>query len=186
MASERDLRRKAYVEKTTVELTGLAKRGVVMGGNAFSPILFAKGELTEEEAAGSAEPFSGDDGIALRASLSALCYQPQDWETLLVCDASGEKPLEPALLREALCALDPATLVCCDEASADAVRESYADDLAELADLDQALLAPGVVAHACGMRVLNLGGFAAALGDVRQKQLMWARLKQLPPLGEPY
>ena len=102
MASERDLRRKAYVEKTTVELTGLAKRGVVMGGNAFSPILFAKGELSEEEAAGSVEPFSGDDGIALRASLSALGYEPQAWETLLVCDASGEKPLDPALLREAL------------------------------------------------------------------------------------
>jgi hypothetical protein len=36
------------------------------------------------------------------------------------------------------------------------------------------------------MRVLSLGGFAAALGDKQQKQIMWHRLKQVPPLGEPY
>jgi hypothetical protein len=36
------------------------------------------------------------------------------------------------------------------------------------------------------MRMLNLDGFEDALGDQRQKQLMWARLKQIPPLGEPY
>ena len=34
--------------------------------------------------------------------------------------------------------------------------------------------------------ILNLGGFAAALGNPRQKQVMWARLKQVPPLAEPY
>jgi hypothetical protein len=34
--------------------------------------------------------------------------------------------------------------------------------------------------------VLSLGGFAAALGDKQQKQIMWRRLKQVPPLGEPY
>ena len=185
MASERDLRRRAYIEKTTFELSALAKRGVVMGGDAFSPVLLAKGQLTVEEAAGAA-PFSGEDGMALRASLSALGYQPQDWETVLTCDATGEKALEASLLRETFCALDPATLICCDEASADAVRETYADDLAALDDFEQALLVPGKVAHVCGMRVLNLGGFAAALGDARQKQVMWARLKQLPPLGEPY
>jgi len=185
MASERDLRRRAYIEKTTFELSALAKRGVVMGGDAFSPVLLAKGQLTVEEAAGAA-PFSGEDGMALRASLSALGYQPQDWETVLTCDATGEKALGTSLLRETFCALDPATLICCDEASADAVRETYADDLAALDDFEQALLVPGKVAHVCGMRVLNLGGFAAALGDARQKQVMWARLKQLPPLGEPY
>lgn len=185
MASERDLRRRAYIEKTTFELTALARRGVVMGGDAFSPVLLAKGQLTEEELAGAA-PFSGEDGMALRASLLALGYQPQDWETVLTCDATGKKALGAALLREALCALDPATLICCDEASADAVRDAYADDLAVLDDFEQALLAPGEVAHVCGVRVLNLGGFAAALGDARQKQVMWARLKQLPPLGEPY
>ena len=53
-------------------------------------------------------------------------------------------------------------------------------------DLNEALLPAGMVAYVCGMRFLNLGGFAAALGDPRQKQVMWARLKQVPPLAEPY
>ena len=48
------------------------------------------------------------------------------------------------------------------------------------------MLEAGLVVDVLGMRVLNLGGFAAALGEEAQKQLMWARLKQLPPLGEPY
>ena len=52
--------------------------------------------------------------------------------------------------------------------------------------LRQALLVPGVVTHVLGMRVLNLGGFEESLADPRAKQLMWYRLKQLRPLGEPY
>ena len=44
----------------------------------------------------------------------------------------------------------------------------------------------GNVVHLLGMRVLNLGGFAAALGDAHEKQVMWARLKKIPPLGEPF
>ena len=73
----------------------------------------------------------------------------------------------------------------CDEAAAAAVREAYADELAALPDFAEAMLAPGVVALVLGMRVLNLGGFEAALADKRQKQVMWARLKRVPPLGEP-
>ena len=76
--------------------------------------------------------------------------------------------------------------MCCDEAAAGAVREAYADDLADLPSLEEAMLVPGYVVRVRGMRALNLGGFEAALGDARQKQLMWARLKQIPPLGEPY
>ena len=48
------------------------------------------------------------------------------------------------------------------------------------------MLEPGYVVQLCGMRVLNLGGFADALADPRAKQQMWARLKRIPPLGEPY
>lgn len=184
MASERDARREAYLKKATAEAEALVARGVVMGGNAFSPVLLVKGELTDEEAAG-AEPFSGADGTALRASLKALGYAPEDWAWLLSCDAAGT-PLAPELFREAVVALDPATLVCADDAAADALRDAYADDLALIDDLSAALLTPGVVAHVCGMRVLALGGFAAALSDAHEKQVMWARLKQLPPLGEPF
>lgn len=184
MASGRDARRRACVDKADAELDALAARDVRMGGNAFSEVLLIKGELNEAERAGG-EPLTGADGSALRASLAALGYAPEDWEWLLAVGASGE-PLDGPILREAICALDPATLVCCDEAAAAVVREAYADDLVVLPVLEEAMLAPGYVVRVCGLRVLNLGGFEAALGDPRQKQLMWARLKQVPPLGEPY
>ncbi len=180
-----DDRREACVGKTTAELDSLAARGVRAGGNAFSPILVCKGELTAEEA-GGAEPFSGADGTALKASLKALGYAPEEWAWLLTCDDSGSAPLGLALFREAVCALDPATLVCCDDAAAAAVREAYAEDLTIIEDFNEAMLEPGYVVPVCGIRVLNLGGFAAALDDPRAKQQMWARLKRVAPLSEPY
>ncbi|OUO33625.1 hypothetical protein [Olsenella sp. An293] len=186
MASERDARRWAYLDKAAAEIDALAARGALMGGNAFSSVLLVKGELTDAEKGGEA-PFSGADGTALRASLDRLGYPPEDWAWLLTVDEAGE-PLDAVLLREAVCALDPATLVCCDEAAAALLREAYADDLAALESLDEALLAPGAVARVLGVRFLNLGGFAAALasGDAHEKQVMWARLKKVPPLGEPF
>ncbi|WP_322151063.1 hypothetical protein [Paratractidigestivibacter sp.] len=179
-----DDRREACAQKTTAELDALAARGVRAGGNAYSPILVAKGELTTEET-GGVEPFSGADGAALRASLKALGYAPEHWEWLLTCDNAGA-PLAAGLFREAMCALDPATLVCCDDAAAAAVREAYADDLTILESFEEAMLEPGYVVQVCGIRVLNLGGFAASLADPKAKQQMWARLKRLPPLAEPY
>lgn len=184
MASERERRRQAYLEKTRTEVAVLAERGVRMGGNAFSSVLLIKGELTADEAAG-AEPFSGADGDALKASLKALGYAPEDWETLVAVDAAGA-PLEPGLMRQTVACLDPSTLVCCDEVATQAVRDAYAEELADLEDLTEAMLPAGSLAHVCGMRVLNLGGFAAALSDPKQKQVMWARLKRIPPLAEPY
>ena len=176
MASERDARRRAYLDKAATEIDALTARGVRMGGNAFSAVLLVKGELSEAEKSG--EPaFSGADGTALRASLERLGYPPEDWEWLLAVDAADE-PLDAALLRE--------TLVCCDEAAAAVLREAYADELASLESLEEAMLVPGNVVHLLGMRVLNLGGFAAALADPHEKQVMWARLKRIPPLGEPF
>ena len=98
MASERDARRRACVDKTAAEVDALVARGVLAGGNAFSAVLLVKGELTQAERDG--EPaFSGADGTALRASLERLGYAPEDWEWLLSVDASGE-PLDAALLRD--------------------------------------------------------------------------------------
>jgi hypothetical protein len=89
-------------------------------------------------------------------------------------------------LRRAVCALDPQTVVACDAPSAQLLREAYAQELPDLQDLSQAMLDEGEVAQVLGMRLMNLGDFAAALSDPRQKQVMWARLKKLRPLGEPY
>lgn len=202
MTQGKEARRRVYADKAAAEFAELEGLGVSMGGNAFSSVLLLKGSA-----------FGAQDLGALLASLKALGYAPEDWASLVTVRAdaadvdaaadgtadapTGEKPLppadvpvpgeplDPAVLRLAVTTLDPATLVCCDDAAADAVREAYADDLAILEDLQEALLAPGVVAHVAGMRVLALGGFEAALGDPRQKQLMWARLKLVPPLGEP-
>ncbi len=185
MATERDRRREAYVGKARAELSGLAVRGVRMGGNAFSAVALAKGDLTPEERNG-AELFSGPDGVALRKSLAKLGYEPEDWCTLCLPVPGAPDALAAPLVRETLAALDPSTLVCCDDAAAQAVRDAFADDLAALQSFPEAMLEPGYVVYVRGVRVLALGGFANALGDQHQKQVMWARLKELPPLGEPF
>lgn len=184
MGPSRASRRERYLAKARVELDGLANRGVVMAGNAFSSVLLLKGNPLDAEASGCAL-LGVEDGKALRAALQALGYAPQDWAGLATWDAQHEL-LSSDLLREAVCTLDPATLIICDEEAANAVREAYAADLASLESFEEAMLVEGVVAQVAGMRMLNLGGFAAALADKAQKQVMWRRLKQLPPLGEPY
>ena len=184
MQTARDQRRTFYLEKTRHELDALVERGVRVSGNAFSSVLFLKGEPNEEERVDEAI-LKGADGTALRAALTALGYPPEDWCALLTT-SSDDSPLEPSLLREAICTLDPSTLVACDEAAAQSLREAYSDELTRLADLDEAMLTAGKLTRLLGMRILNLGGFEAALTDDRQKQLMWARLKQIPPLGAPY
>jgi hypothetical protein len=122
---------------------------------------------------------SGADGKALRAALNKLGYAPEDW-------AAIDTSVTPELLRRAVTALDPSTLVACDDEAAMVIRNAYAENLCELANLDDALLSPGRVVQVAGMRVLNLGGFEAALASSRQKQVVWAYLKRIPPLGEPY
>ena len=90
------------------------------------------------------------------------------------------------VFREALEALDPEAVLLLDDAAADAMREAYADALVVIEDFDTAMLKPGLVAHVLGRRVLALDGFEAALSDKREKQRMWAYIKQLPPAGAPY
>lgn len=180
MAANMGARGHAYVQKMRTELQELEQEGVTTVGNAFSSVLLAKGEPGVAEKAGG-KLFSGADGKALRAALLKLGYAPEDWAGMEVTPS-----LAPELLRRAVTTLDPSTLVLCDEAAATAVRDAYADDLFALADLEDALLSAGRVVAVAGMRVLNLGGFEAALASDRQKQVVWAYLKQIPPLGEPY
>ena len=184
MQTGRADRQAAYAAKAREELGALTAQGAIMAGNAFSPVLFLKGAPEQEEHA-QGSPLCGADGKALRASLAALGYAPEEWCALLSVDAHGDT-LDPLLLREAIAVLDPSTLIICDEEAANAVRNTYADDLAALDDFEQAMLVPGKLAQLLGIRTINLGGFAAALGDPHEKQVMWARLKLVPPLGAPY
>ena len=194
-------RTQAFVEKSRAELEALAQEGLVMAGNSFSSVLFLKCERSSVDASAADDatsfpdsadvgavaplPLSGEDGRALRASLVALGYAPEDWVALSTLTDDGS-PLYPMQLRRAICALDPQTVVACDAPSAQLLRETYAEELPDLQDLSQAMLDEGVVAQVLGMRLMNLGDFAAALPDPHQKQVMWARLKKLRPLGEPY
>lgn len=184
MATTRDERRLAFVNKVATEVARLETEGVVLAGNAFSSVCFLKGELSRQERGGAAL-LSGVDGDALRASLAALGYAPEDWCAAATCLRDGRSLAADTLVR-AVVTLDPSTLIICDDAAAAAVRGAYADELSSLPDERQSALEAGWVVPLLGMRAMNLGGFAAALLDQRQKQLMWARLKQLPPLGEPY
>lgn len=167
-----------YVQKMRAELEELESMGVRTAGNAFSAVLFAKGKPGPAEQAGEAL-LSGADGKALRAALNKLGYAPEDW-------AAIDTSISPELLRRAVAALDPSTLVACDDEAAAVIRDAYAESLCELADFEDALLSPGRVVHVAGMRVLNLGGFEAALASSKQKQVVWSYLKRIPPLGEPY
>ncbi len=176
-----------FLEKAKAELRDLAQAGVVMVGNAFSPVLLVKGEPEAEDDSVEGAPalLGGPDGDALRAALVALGYAPEEWAGLSVRDADGY-PLVPGTLRLAIATLDPSTLILLDDAAADAAREAFADELVEIEQIGPATLTPGYVAQVLGMRVLALGGFEQSLSDKKAKQTMWAYLKQLPPLNEPY
>ena len=189
-------RKEALAAAAEQELGALAARGVRMTGNAFSPIVLVKGELNEGERAGG-QLLAGADGTALRAALSALGYAPEEFcvlasvagpavESEAPTDVEEGSPLPARLFREALEALDPEAIVLLDDAAVDVMREAYAEELADIEDFDTAMLASGLVAHVLGRRVLALGGFEAALADPRDKQRVWAYLKQLPPEGAPY
>lgn len=178
-------RKQAYLIKVRAELQGLAKQGLVMGGDACSSILLLKGELSSQEKTG-APLLSGKDGQALRKGLVALGYAPEDWCALSILLDDHITPVSQLLLREAVCALDPQTVLALDDISAQTLRETYADELTNIEDFHVAMLEPGLVAHVLGMRVMNLGGFSAALADAHRKQFVWACLKRVPPLGEPY
>lgn len=165
-----------YANKTRAELAELADQGVITAGNAFASVLLIKGVPNEGESQG--DPLlGGTDGKALRAALSALGYAPEDW-CALACWLRDGGFLSPEQLRYAFAVLDPATVILCDDAASALVRDAFVDDVFGLEE--------GKVRVVRGMRMLSLGGFEDALAAMPTKQIMWARLKQVPPLGEPY
>lgn len=184
MANNKADIRAAYHAIMQKEANKLAKEGLNLEGQAFSPLLILKGKLSEAEKNGS-ELLGGADGKALRAALDALGYAPEDWCVAATINADGE-PLEGDLFRLTLTSLQPNTLVICDEEAASVVRNAYAEELELLEDSKGAVLEAGTLVNVMGMRLMNLGGFADALGDETQKQIMWARLKKVGPLEAPY
>jgi hypothetical protein len=171
----------AYLAKATAELTALQDAGLRMAGTAGAPVLLIKGTPTAQEAAGAAA-FSGADGEALRKSLAALAYAPDGWSALVAAGPAGE-PLAPQLLRTAIAALDPNTVIATDDAAAAALREAYAPELVRAPELAAATLVPGVVCHICGMRMLALGNFLGSLENQQEKLVMWQRLQEVRPLA---
>ena len=184
MQANRDARRAAYIAKAQLEISSLEERGFLLAGNAFSSLLVVKGHYNAAEVAG-AELLSGEDGTALRSALARLGYPPQDFAAIGTVLAGGAQAL-PAEMRRAVLVLDPATVVAADEESRLLLREAFAEEFAGTEKLDEAMFSPGVLCTVAGMRFLALGGFEESLADNAAKQLMWARLKQIPPLGEPF
>lgn len=174
-----------YVAKVKAEVATLSARGIILAGSAMAQNLFIKGELSQQEAANPKEFFKGEDGRALRASLTTLGYAPEDWQAMSAVFVTGA-PLDTQSFCLAIAALCPSTLIACDETAAQCIREAYAQNLKDLPKLEEALLEPGLVVHLLGMRVINLGGFEAALQDAKLKQRMWSYLKKLTPLAQPY
>ena len=188
-------RKEAFAAALDDQLDSLAARGVRMVGNALSPIVLVKGDLDDAELAGG-ELLAGPDGVALRAALTAIGYAPEDFCGIAVragdaaADADAAAPagelIGPDVFHEAMETLDPEAVVLLDTTATDIMRDAYADALVVIEDFDVAMLSPGLVAHVLGRRVLPLDGFEAALSDPREKQRMWAYLKQIPPAGAPY
>lgn len=175
MPSERSMRKEVYMAKTTHEFGDFAAQGVCMAGNAFASVLLVKGQEDFEEAELS----------ALKASLEHLGYAPEAWATLLTTTKTGD-PINPQLVRQAISAFSPDTVLMVNDAAVTSVREAYADELGQLTTDAEKNFSPRVLVRVCGMRMVNLDNFAGALEDPRQKQLRWAAIKQVPPLGEPY
>ncbi len=166
-----------YYERTVEELEGLVGRGFAVSGHAFAPVLFAKASSTHRN--GRARLLGGEDGRALEAALERLGYPSDAWAALATevrPEGGAWVPAAPEELSEAVEVFDPELVVALDDPAARALEGAW-----EL----PAPLGSGSVARVRGRRVLSLGGFEAALADPRAKQVMWARLKQVPPLGAP-
>lgn len=163
-----------YCERARFELGELERRGAMVSGSAFAPLLLVKGDLNSAERAG-AELLSGGDGTALRASFARLGYPEAAWAACS-CTRRDGTPLEPSLLALAVETFDPEAVLALDRPAAVALARAWGLE---------APPAEGDVAYVRGRRVLALGGFEHALADPRAKQVMWARLKRLPPLAAP-
>ncbi len=184
MQTSRDRHKVIYMDKIKDQIQTLINQGLIATGNSLGNVLILKGDLTFKDI--NSGLLSGADGEAFKAALThpKLGYAPDDWSAFSTRTAEGND-FDPIQLRDAIIAADVQTVIICDQSAQEAFRNAFADELADLPDLLDALLAPGQVVKVLGMRVLNLDGFEKALGFKDQKAQRWVWLQQIPALKEP-
>lgn len=178
----------AYAARARSDAGELDRLGFLRAGSAFPDVLLVKGAPGPAEAAGG-RLLSGPDGPALAAALARLGYADDAWAAVSAFvrtpGGAGGAPqaagwawaeAAPEDLAFAVEALDPELAIALDGEAARGLERAWGLE---------APLAEGAVARVRGRRVLALGGFEAALADIGSKRTMWARLKQVPPLGSP-
>ncbi len=184
MQTSHDRHKVIYMSKMKEQVQILLDQGLLATGNSLGSVLILKGDLTFADIHSGL--LSGNDGVAFKNALTheKLGYSPDAWCAIGTKTADG-KEFYPIQLREAIIALDAQTIIICDQPAQDAFRNAFADELADLPNLLDALLAPGQVVNVLGMRVLYLDGFEKCLTSEDQKRQRWEWLKLIPALKQP-
>ncbi len=184
MQTTRDRYKVIYMDKVKDQIQTLLDKGLIATGNSLGSLLILKGDLTFKDL--NSGLLSGADGDAFKAALThpKMGYAPDDWSAFATRTADGED-FDSRELRDAIIAADVQTVIISDSTAQTAFRNAFADELADLPDLLDALLAPGQVVKVQGMRVLNLDGFEKSLGSKEQKTQRWKWLLEVPALREP-
>ena len=184
MQTTRDRCKVIYMDKIKDQIQTLIDKGLIASGNSLGSVLILKGDLTFKDI--NSGLLTGADGEAFKAALThpKLGYAPGDWSAFSTSTADGEV-FDPAELRDAIIAADVQTVILSDQKAQEAFRNAFAEELADLPDLLDALLAPGQVVKVQGMRVLNLNGFEKSLTSKEQKAQCWQWLQQIPALKAP-
>lgn len=181
--------RQAHIDAAQIEFSFLAQKGVRIEGNVFSSLLFIKGTSTSGEGT-SSKLMDGIEAKALRAAFGALGWPPEDECVLSTLGEFGDSNhsilLDPELFRIAVETIDAEAIVLLDDTAVEAMQLAYAEELSSIEDFNVAMLSVGSIAHVLGRRILALQGFADCLNNSDAKQVMWAYIKKLPPLSEPY
>ena len=184
MQTTRDRHKVVFMDKIKDQIQTLLDQGLLATGNALGTVLILKGKLTMKDI--NSGLLSGADGEAFKAALThpRMGYAPDAWSAFGTRTKDGEE-FDPQELREAIIAADVQTVIICDAPAQDAFRNAFAQELADLPDLLDALLAPGQVVKVLGMRVLYLDGFENTLTSKEQKAQRWKWLLEVPELKEP-
>ncbi len=184
METTRDRHKVIYMDKIKDQIKVLLDQGLIATGNSLGTVLILKGDLTMKDL--NSGLLTGADGEAFKAALThpRMGYAPDCWSAFATRTKDGSE-FDSSQLRDAIIAADVQTVIICDAPAQEAFRNAFANELADLPDLLDALLAPGQVVKVLGMRVLYLDGFEKSLSFKEQKAQRWKWLLQIPELKEP-